>query len=92
MPLESYFTSLMPIIPSSVSAGGSLPDAEHLIRCFDKAEFLKRINTGSSSSPLLDGRRNKRVEMYRRFLNSRTFDLWHYEKMIRVKEHLARKK
>lgn len=92
-PLESYFTSLMPIVPSSQSANGSagLPDADRLIKCFDKAEFLRRVAEQPSAfgSGLFEVK--KRVELYRRFVNSRTFDLWYFEKMKRTIDHLQKK-
>jgi hypothetical protein len=88
VPLESYFTSLMPIIPSSLSASGNLPDADRLIRAFDKAEFLKRV-AEQPGTGLFEGKR--RVELYRKFVNSRTFDLWYFERMLRVKQWLLRK-
>lgn len=88
VPLESYFTSLMPIVPSSRSAAGVLPDADRLIRAFDKAEFLKRVSE-QQSSILFEGKR--RLELYKRFVNSRTFDLWYFEKMVRTKAFLRSK-
>ncbi len=88
VPLESYFTSLMPIIPSAMSASGCMPDADRLIRAFDKADFLKRV-AEQQTGGLFEGKR--RVELYRRFVNSRSFDLWYFEKMLRTKTHLLRK-
>jgi hypothetical protein len=89
VPLESYFTSLMPIVPSSLSASGGMPDADRLIRAFDKAEFLKRVSE-QQSSILFEGKR--RLELYKRFVNSRTFDLWYFEKMVRTKAFLRNNK
>jgi len=90
VPVESYFTSLMPVIPSSVMANGAMQDAESLIRCFDKAEFLKRVADQKMVGSLFEGKRAKRVDMYKRFLNSRTFDIWYFEKMLRTKAYLRK--
>lgn len=88
VPLESYFTSLMPIVPSSQSAAGAMPDADRLIRAFDKAEFLKRVSE-QQSSILFEGKR--RLDLYKKFIHSRTFDLWYFEKMVRTKAFLRAK-
>lgn len=88
IPLESYFTSLMPVIPSAQTASPQrgFRDAERRIRAFDKADFLKRV-TETQTIPFFEGGK-KRVEFYKRFVNTRTFDLWYFEKMKRTYNHL----
>ncbi len=62
----------------------ALSDAHLRIKPFDKAEFLRRVKAKGSSRDV--------VELYRRFLNSRTFDLWLYEKMHRTTDYINRRR
>lgn len=73
---------LIPLESYYASLMPVLSDADVRLKPFDKNELLRRVRATSSKQEL---------DLYRRFLNSRTFDLWLFEKMRRTTEYLKQK-